>query len=152
VPGEDGRSIRAAVEALAERAIGVEAELGDWHGDWVPWNLGEVPAATGGTRLVAWDWEHSGPSVPVGFDLAHQAFNTALVVGRQPADRAAGAAAAALRRHGAELGLATGATGPIAEAYLIEMWMRTYRLASGGAGWNSDLHPSLLEVLARRMK
>ena len=47
----------------------------------LPSHLGavfEVAAATGGTRLVAWDWEHSGPGVPVGFDLAHAAGNVAL--------------------------------------------------------------------------
>jgi hypothetical protein len=149
VPGEEGTAIRAAVAGLAGRAAGVDSEFGDWHGDWVPWNLGELP---GDGRLVAWDWEHSGPDVPIGLDLAHQAFNTALVVGARPAGRAADAADAALRRHGDALGLAPGAAGPIVDAYLIEMWMRTYRMAFGGAGWNSDLHPSLLEVLARRME
>ena len=170
VSGADGAAIRAAVAGLGDRAAGVEMEFGDWHGDWVPWNLGEVlpergaphrprdqpPEAgtavgAGRARLVAWDWEHSGSGVPVGFDLAHQAFNTALVVGGQPADRAVDAADMALRSYGVELGLAPAAAGPVADAYLIEMWMRTYRIASGGAGWNSDLHPSLLEVLARRM-
>jgi hypothetical protein len=149
VPGAEGTAVRAAIVGLVTRAAGVGTEFGDWHGDWVPWNLGEIP---GGGRLVAWDWEHSGPDVPIGLDLAHQAFNTALVVGGQSAERAADAADAALRRHGDDLGLAPGAAAPIVDAYLTEMWMRTYRMACGGAGWNRDLHPSLLEVLARRME
>ncbi|WP_305789217.1 hypothetical protein [Symbioplanes lichenis] len=149
VAGPEGTAIRAAVEALATRAAGVAVELGDWHGDWVPWNLGEVPTATG-SALVAWDWEHSGPGVPVGFDLAHQAFNTALVVGGRRAGEAAEAAVAAVRRHGPALGLEPAAAGPVVDAYLIEMWLRTWRLAAGGAGWNPDLHPALLEVLEFR--
>jgi hypothetical protein len=144
VSGEHGTAIRAAVAALTRRSAGVAVEFGDWHGDWVPWNLGEMPD---GGRLVAWDWEHSGPDVPVGFDLAHQAFNTALVVGGHPAARAAMTATAALERHGGGLGLAPVAAGAVVDAYLIEMWMRTCRMASGGAGWNAALHPSLLEVL-----
>jgi hypothetical protein len=151
VPGDEGVAVRAAVGGLAARAGDTELEFGDWHGDWVPWNLGAVSGGTSRGRLVAWDWEHSGSGVPVGFDLAHQAFNTALVVGGQPADRAAEAAGAALRRHGAELGVAPGAAEVVLDAYLVEMWLRTFRMAVGGAGWNGDLHPGLLEVLARRM-
>jgi hypothetical protein len=147
VSSSDGAVIRAAVERLGSC---VELEFGDWHGDWVPWNLGEVTSADGVTRLVAWDWEHRGTNVPVGFDLAHQAFNTALVVGGQPADRAAEAAREALRRHGPALRVPLAVVDVVVDAYLAEMWLRTSRMAAGGAGWNADLHPILLEVLATR--
>jgi hypothetical protein len=146
VDGPEGVAIRSAVAGLAGRAGAVEVEVGDWHGDWVPWNLGEL-AGRDGTRLVAWDLEHGAAGVPVGFDLAHQVFNTALVVGGQPAAEAAGRAEAALLRHGGVLGLAPGAAGPVRDAYLAEMWLRARRMAMGGAGWNTDLHPALLEVL-----
>ncbi len=149
VHGPEGAAIRSAVAGLTGRLGAAEAEFGDWHGDWVPWNLGEL-ADGAGTRLVAWDFEHSAPDVPVGFDLAHQAFNTGLVVGGQRVPEAASLAVVALHRHGAELGLAAGAAELIVDAYLIEMWLRTCRMAAGGAGWNTDLHPALLEVLNRQ--
>ncbi len=140
---ESEAALRTAVDGLAARAGSVTMEFGHWHGDWVPWNLGELA----GDRLVAWDFEHAGSEVPVGFDLAHQAFNTALVVGGRSAAEAAEVAGVALRRHGDELGLSPGAAEVVRDAYLAEMWLRTRRMAAGGAGWNTDLHPALLEVL-----
>jgi hypothetical protein len=145
VPDPEGVAIRTAVDDLTGRLGDAQAEFGDWHGDWVPWNLGEL--ADG--RLVAWDFEHTAADVPVGFDLAHQAFNTGLVVGGRRVPEAASLAVVALHRHGAELGLAPGEAELIVDAYLIEMWLRTCRMAAGGAGWNTDLHPALLEVLNR---
>ncbi|MGC4749389.1 hypothetical protein ACLQ28_27605 [Micromonospora sp. DT201] len=134
-----------AVAALARRHGGTAVEFGHWHGDWVPWNLG-VHAG----RLVAWDWEHSGPSVPLGFDLAHDAFQRALVLRDEPAAAAALAVDAHLDRYGAELGLGPAARGLVADAYLLEMWLRGWRLADAGAGWNAALHPALLDVVAKR--
>ena len=32
----------------------------------------------------------------------------------------------------------------------MELWLRTYELSAGGAGWNPKLHPALLHVLADR--
>ncbi|MET7668474.1 hypothetical protein [Micromonospora luteifusca] len=135
----------AAVAALARRHGGTAVEFGHWHGDWVPWNLG-VHAG----RLVAWDWEHSGPGVPLGFDLAHDAFQRALVLRGAPAAAAALAVDAHLDRYGAELGLGPAARGLVADAYLLEMWLRVWRLADAGAGWNAALHPALLDVIERR--
>lgn len=152
VPGPEGAALRTALDRLTTTAdkstSGDAIEFGDWHGDWVPWNLGELPGPS--PRLVAWDWEHSGSGVPVGFDLAHQVFTTALVVGGRPAAEAAKAAEQALRRHGDALGVPAGSVPDIVACYLAEMWLRAFRMASGGAGWNADLHPALLEVLARK--
>ena len=57
------------------RLPGAEADLqmGRWHGDWIPWNLGKV-----GDTTVAWDWEYSAPSAPLGFDLVHWHFQSRL--------------------------------------------------------------------------
>ncbi|WP_433392758.1 hypothetical protein [Micromonospora sp. KLBMP9576] len=141
----DGHRAVAAVAALTDRHGGTAVEFGHWHGDWVPWNLG-VHAG----RLVAWDWEHSGPDVPVGFDLAHDAFQRALVLRGEPAAAAARAVDADLERHGAGLGLGPAARELVADAYLLEMWLRTWRLADAGAGWNAALHPALLDVVEKR--
>ncbi|MFC7547011.1 hypothetical protein [Plantactinospora sp. GCM10030261] len=142
---DHGRCARA-VTALVDRCGRMPMEFGCWHGDWVPWNLGQL-----GDRLVAWDWEHAGTGVPLGFDLVHQAFQEALVVAGRPVDRAARAAETAVRRYGAELGLDPAVGTAVVDAYLIEMWLRTWRLAVGGAGWNPALHPGLLDLLDSRL-
>lgn len=131
--------------ALTSRHGDTAVEFGHWHGDWVPWNLG-VHAG----RLVAWDWEHSAPDVPLGFDLAHDAFQRALVLRGEPASAAARAVDAHLDRYGAELGLGPAPRRLVTDAYLLEMWLRTWRLADAGAGWNAALHPALLDVIEKR--
>ncbi|WP_372443660.1 hypothetical protein [Nucisporomicrobium flavum] len=121
-------------------------ELGDWHGDWVPWNMARH---RGG--LLVWDWENRSAGVPVGFDLAHQAFQTALSTHGRPAAECAVAVDEALREHGPALGLDAERQRFVADAYLVELWLRTYELSGGGAGWNPKLHPALLDVLATRL-
>ncbi|MBQ1021079.1 hypothetical protein KBX71_24810 [Micromonospora sp. D93] len=143
--GAAGARAVDAVRVLARRHGGTAVEFGHWHGDWVPWNLGEHAG-----RLVAWDWEHSGPDVPVGFDLAHDAFQRALVLRGDPAAVAAGAVDAYLDRHGDRLGLGPAQSRLVADGYLLEMWLRTWRLADAGAGWNAALHPALLDVIEKR--
>ncbi|PZG18553.1 hypothetical protein C1I95_13300 [Micromonospora craterilacus] len=135
----------AAVAELARRHGDTAVEFGHWHGDWVPWNLGRH---AGG--LVAWDWEHSGPDVPVGFDLAHDAFQRAVVLRGAPVASAVAEVEGWLARHGNGLGLDARRRGLVADAYLVEMWLRTSRLADAGAGWNRTLHPALLDVIEER--
>jgi len=134
------------LDRLADRHGATAVEFGDWHGDWVPWNLG-----TAGGRLMVWDWEHSRPGVPLGFDLAHEGFNVPLT------QRGIGAAASAreaddlVRAHAGALGLDPAGAALVVDAYLVEMWVRTATLAAGGAGWNPDLHPALLDALTTRL-
>jgi len=139
-------AIGPAIDALETRDGKLALEIGEWHGDWVPWNMA---VHRGG--LIVWDWENSGSGVPVGFDLAHQAFQTALSSHGRPAAECATAVDAALAAHGPALGLSAAAQRFVAEAYLIELWLRTYELSADGAGWNPKLHPSLLHVLDARL-
>ncbi len=139
-----GRAVRAVAE-LARRHGGTTVEFGHWHGDWVPWNLGRY---AGG--LVAWDWEHSRPDVPVGFDLAHDAFQRSVVLRGQPVATAADQVGRSLDRYGDRLGLDADRRALVADAYLMEMWLRAWRLAEAGAGWNPVLHPGLLDVIEKR--
>jgi hypothetical protein len=143
---QPGERIRHLVDAFALRHGAIRTEYGDWHGDWVPWNLGHHAG-----RLVAWDWEHRAAGVPVGLDLAHQAFQTALQLRGMPVAEAAGEMDAWLARHGARLGLAAEQRRLVADAYLIELWLRTAEIAAGGAGWNTRLHPVLLDTIERRL-
>ncbi len=57
-----GDRLTALTDRFARQSEDTEVEFGWWHGDWVPWNLGTVDG-----RLVAWDWEHSGPDMPGRF-------------------------------------------------------------------------------------
>jgi hypothetical protein len=124
----------------------VALEFGRWHGDWVPWNL-----AYSGARLVAWDWEHSATGMPVGSDVVHQAFQVALTLRHEDAAGATRAAETTLATHAGRLGLAPDAVPAVVDVYLAELWLRTQRLAAGGAGWNAKLHPALLDVLRARL-
>ncbi|MDG4798517.1 hypothetical protein [Micromonospora sp. WMMD1082] len=140
-----GQRAVAAVAALARRHGEVAVEFGHWHGDWVPWNLGRHAG-----EVIAWDWEHSGADVPVGFDLAHDAFQRAVVLRGEPVAAAADEVGRWLDRHGDRLGLDAPGRRLVADAYLVEMWLRTWRLADAGAGWNAALHPALLDTIERR--
>jgi hypothetical protein len=137
----------AAIRVLRERHGAVRLEFGCWHGDWVPWNLGVHNG-----RLVAWDWEHHGTGVPVGFDLAHHGFQRALTLADRPAADATRAAATALLSHATALNLDPAHAHPVLTCYLLELWLRTWTLASGGAGWNPRLHPHLLDVVESRLR
>ncbi|MFF5172940.1 hypothetical protein ACFY3U_09935 [Micromonospora sp. NPDC000089] len=141
-----GGAVDAALAALLARDGATTMEFGDWHGDWVPWNLG---AHRG--RLVAWDWENSGTDRPVGFDLAHQGFQCALSLHGRPAAEATAAMVGVLDRHGAAVGLDPVRRRLVADAYLVELWLRTAELAAGGGGWSEKLHPALLQVLDDRL-
>jgi hypothetical protein len=145
--GDTAAAASAAVDALVARDGDLTLEFGDWHGDWVPWNMARHRG-----RLLVWDWENRAPDVPVGFDLAHQAFQTALSTHGRPAAACAEAVDAALREHGPALGLDPRRRRFVADAYLVELWLRTYELSGGGAGWNPKLHPALLDVLAARLR
>jgi hypothetical protein len=139
-----GPRIHAAIDKLDRE---LTLEFGNWHGDWVPWNMARHKGG-----LLVWDWENRAPGVPVGFDLAHQAFQTALSTHGRPAAECATAVDEALRRHGAALGLADPVRQRyVADAYLVELWLRTYELSGGGAGWNPKLHPALLDILGERL-
>ncbi|MCU1455549.1 MAG: hypothetical protein JWN46_3695 [Acidimicrobiales bacterium] len=86
-----GRELRKACVQVRDRYGALEAPVGRWHGDWVPWNLARCSAG-----LAVWDWEYSEPQVPVGLDEAHAAFQRELVgAGRPPATAFAAAEAAA---------------------------------------------------------
>ena len=136
--------VRGFLEALDGD---LELEFGDWHGDWVPWNMARHRG-----ELLVWDWENRSSGVPIGFDLAHQAFQMTLSTRGRPAAECATAVDEALAAHGPALGLTDARRQRfVADAYLIELWLRTYELSHGGAGWNPKLHPSLLDILAKRL-
>ncbi len=134
-----------AFERFLARFGDTMVEFGDWHGDWVPWNLGRYRG-----RLVAWDWENSGSDVPLGFDLAHQAFQTAWSQGR-PVAQAADAMDACLARYGGGLGLGPAQRQVVADGYLFELWLRLVDLAAGGGGWNPRLRTAVPDLISSRL-
>jgi hypothetical protein len=63
----------AEVAGELERRYGdLELPIGSWHGDWTPSNM-----AGSGKGLCVWDWERSGPGMPVGMDAGHFGFHIA---------------------------------------------------------------------------
>lgn len=143
----DAPDLAAALSAYldaVERACGpVPLRFGRWHGDWVPWNVGWA-----GGRLQVWDWEHSTPDAPAGLDLAHWPFQVELVLRGRPLTDALAAVRLACAAGWHELGVSAQDGETVADLYLVELALRTYRLFRGGGGWNGALYPALLPALA----
>lgn len=118
--------------------------FGRWHGDWIPWNLGAAR-----TGPVAWDWEYSADSVPVGFDLAHWYFQRALVPHDATLEGAVCAAEAAAPGL-ACLDVAEADRATVVAAYVIEMLTRGTHLAAQGCGWNPKVRLGLAAVVKAR--
>lgn len=139
-----GDRLAHIVDQFVERHRSTKVEFAAWHGDWVPWNLGTYQG-----RLVAWDWEHSSDDMPIGSDLVHDAFQRALLLNGRPASEAVLVARDHIATSRHELGITPAQCDAVLIGYLVEMWLRTSRLASGGGGWNSALHPHLLDSIER---
>jgi hypothetical protein len=143
-PGERLATLDAVLERLEGRAA-TRLAFGTWHGDWGPWNL----RSTRG-RLLVWDWERSADGVPLGFDLLHFGYQTALQ-GRPPAAAAATARDRAAP-HLAELGQRPGVGELLCDLYLLERLCRAAE-AQGSAvtGRPQEVGAALLGVLADRL-
>lgn len=116
--------------------------FGRWHGDWVPWNLGQLRS-----RPAAWDWEHSAADVPVGFDPLHWHFHQKLASTDLPAavaviDKVSGQLAA--------FGVPRESHGLVVSLYLLEIFVRNSKLSVGGGGWNPKVYPAMLSIAADR--
>jgi hypothetical protein len=119
-----------------------QLDFGRWHGDWVSWNMART-----GDKVAVWDWEHSAPMAPIGFDALHWYFQRTL-----PA-RGIDAAVQAVdnARHDLQaVGVSESAMAYVASLYLLEMFVRSVRLQRGGGGWNPRLHPRMLDFAAQR--
>lgn len=125
-----------------QRGADAALQMGRWHGDWIPWNLGRVSDTT-----VAWDWEYSAPSAPLGFDLVHWHFQSRLA----KSDGTLSAAADAAWRNASQLsqvGVPSEHHRLVVSAYLIEILTRATQLAGQGAGWNPKLRPEIRDLAA----
>jgi hypothetical protein len=144
--GGAAATLDATLERLAARAS-TRLAFGTWHGDWGPWNLRSTPG-----RLLVWDWERSGDSVPLGFDLLHFGFQTALQgLGRPPAEAAATGRDRAAP-HLAELGQRPGVEELLCDLYLLERLCRAAEAeVSAVTGRPDSVGAALLGVLGRRL-
>jgi hypothetical protein len=145
-----GTAGAAALDGTLERLRGLAATrlaFGSWHGDWGPWNL-----RTTSGRLLVWDWERSGDGVPLGFDLLHFGYQTALQgLGRPPAAAAAGARDRAAPRL-ARLGQRPGVEELLLDLYLLERLCRAAEAEpSAVTGRPDTAGAALLAVLGRRL-
>ncbi len=135
-----GGSVLAGLQRLVVRDAELVIETGDWHGDWVPWNL-----AQHGREVLAWDWEYAASDVPVGFDCFHYHFEVEVTVRGRAADKAFAIASASSANALAELGLSPAARDLVGTLYLVEYFTR--RLANYAAG--GPVHAEFLDGLRR---
>ena len=144
--GEPAATLDATLEGLEGRA-GTRLAFGTWHGDWGPWNL----RATAGPLLV-WDWERSADGVPLGFDLLHFGFQTALQGLRRPPAAAAAVARDRAAPQLAALGQEPGVADLLCDLYLLERLCRAAEAeVSAVTGRPDTVGAALLGVLAGRL-
>jgi hypothetical protein len=133
---------RSAVDGVIARRGEVVLRNGAWHGDWVPWNL-----ATAAGRTIAWDWEHSSSSAPLGFDLLHWHFQIAFIARKQSLVDALDNA-----KNGGAEDVVTIQGSPAAleacvDLYALELTSRYLRMHAAGAGWHPRFYPAITQVL-----
>jgi hypothetical protein len=138
----------AALDRVLERLAGhagTRLAFGTWHGDWGPWNLRATPG-----RLLVWDWERSADGVPLGFDLLHFGYQTALQGLGQPPPRAAATGRDRAAPHLAELGQRPGVEELLCDLYLLERLCRAAEAeVSAVTGRPDSVAAALLGVLDR---
>jgi hypothetical protein len=143
LPPDLASGLAAYADALA--GAGRPVPMAAWHGDWVPWNL-----ATDGTTTHVFDLEHWAPCAPWGFDLAHWAFQTALVTRGASATEAAAAADASVSSW-PDAGVQVPHGRYVVSLYLLELAVRTMTLRAEGGSWNTRLFPDLFYLLKHRL-
>ena len=140
----------AALDGTLERLEGLAGTrlvFGTWHGDWGPWNLRATPG-----RLLVWDWERSADRVPLGFDLLHFGYQTALQGLGQPPATAAATGRDRAAPHLAELGQRPGVAELLCDLYLLERLCRAAEAeVSAVTGRPDTVGAALLGVLGRRL-
>jgi hypothetical protein len=140
---EGAEAVLAGVlAALESRAAGLEVELGTWHGDWVPWNLGWSNG-----HLYVFDWEHCAAPAPIGMDALHYHFQIELILH----GRGVGSAAAAARARGPSLlpplGVQERAVPWIALLHLLEVFLRAHEMRAAGGGVQARVYPAILGAI-----
>jgi hypothetical protein len=135
------------LERLESQAPAARLAFGTWHGDWGPWNLRSTPG-----RLLVWDWERSADGVPLGFDLLHFGYQTALQgLGQPPATAIATGRDRAVP-HLAALGQRPGNEELLSDLYLLERLCRAAEAeVSAVTGRPDTVGAALLGVLGRRL-
>lgn len=127
----DGMSLVSLCDRVASELDGETADFGRCHGDWVPWNLGDVDGS-----LVVWDWEYSEASAPLGLDEVHGRYQIARIVHGQSDELAFDA---------------SGATGREALLHpLLVLSRRSWAAATGGA--SDDLAELIAAVATLRRR
>ena len=145
--GAGGATLDGTLERLDGHAS-TRLAFGTWHGDWGPWNLRSTPG-----RLLVWDWERSADGVPLGFDLLHFGYQTALHGLGRPPEAAIATGRDRAAPHLAALGQAPGTEELLSDLYLLELLCRTAEAeVSAVTGRPDTVGAALLGVLGRRLK
>jgi hypothetical protein len=118
---------------MAQRWGSATIDLGSWHGDWAPWNMGYRDGV-----VELWDWERYAKDVPMGFDPIH--FKAQQVRhGRDDTSTREGALVAEIPDVLDRMDTSTASREPILilALYLLEISVRFAGMATEGA----KMHP-----------
>lgn len=120
---------------VSERWGDAPVELGSWHGDWAPWNMGYR-----GDVVQLWDWERFSSPVPIGFDAIHFAAQQ-VRHNRSDTGKLESELSAQTSQLLSEMGSSTGAREPrlIMVLYLLTLSVRFMRMAAESE--DRKLHP-----------
>lgn len=133
---EGGSDLAHIAGRTADRWGDREVELGSWHGDWAPWNMGYRDG-----RVQLWDWERFASGVPVGFDAIH--FRAQQVRhGQKTTQRAEEELVRDVPGLLRQMGPWTASPEPrlVLALYLLEISLRFQRMTSGEAN-GASVHP-----------
>jgi hypothetical protein len=131
----------AFLDVVQDRRGDAATTFGTWHGDWSPWNLGHVEG-----RLAAWDWEHSTPGAPLGYDVVHFLFQSAFIGEGRPLGVAFTSAGARSR---AWLERLDADPDAITDAHVAEVTLRYLDAMALGAGPNPQFLEGIGDVLVK---
>jgi hypothetical protein len=121
----------------------VSLQFGAWHGDWLPWNL-----SWQGGRLLAWDWEYSSDSAPLGFDVLHFFCGTSFFRDRRDARVALAVARARGLPKMRPTGMSSEQLAVLHSLYVLEFLLRRLDItAQGGGEDDARVFPSITEAV-----
>jgi hypothetical protein len=139
--------VHGAVDWIERRHGSVEIAFGAWHGDFTPWNMARLDAAT-----YLWDWERAAPA-PAGLDLLHFLFqSTCRFDGRTPAESVA---VCAQRTPGllARLDVPLESEAALWALYRLELLFRYDEAHQAGVlARQSKIHAGVIEMFNRDME
>lgn len=150
-PGCARTDVAGPLAALAERVERTDGdrvlEVGAFHGDWVPWNMGWADDV-----LWVWDLEYGSRQGPVGLDALRWVYQCVHVLDGAALPDAVAAMVAAAPRALGRLGVPAEDVGELARTlvrvHLVAVASTALAAVAAGRGMPAGLDPDLPGVLS----